>query len=808
MKTIFTFLSLVLLLETTAAQIFVSQNASGANDGSSWANAFTDIQAALNAANSGDQIWIAEGIYIPDGPTPDSSQYIAKTAVEMYGGFSGTESSIEEREWEIHMTIINGDKNGDDDPDDPDNFHEDNAHHMLIFEDFLEPSIIDGIMFTKGTTRTDTYAPDSTDANHIDRWAGGALAIVDATAIVRNCTFVSNYGYRGAAIFARSPESISEGLVIENCRFERNKNNDSGTLRLSVLNYCALRQCTFTQNTSGPGGGAVTAGNLNIYFEQCEFTGNTSTSLGGACFFFHNALSLISHQVMDFKDCLFTGNNSNVNGGAIRLSNFDGSFSFLVDQSDFVSNAGINGYGGAIDVQDFSDPNPNEDKSVVQITSSGFNGNASRFGAGMMVAGADDSLAVTIANSDFSNNVSAQGSGGGLYIYPGGTAVYDVQLNNVNFIGNRTNFWGAGIQFDSYNNLHPMRYTIDHCLFSNNECNEQGGAITSIVTPGNPGCFGVIKNSAFNTNLTVGRAGAIYSLRESLTIENCQFNANHTMGISSPDYPGGGALLLDAPESATITNTIFNGNNCVNEGGAILVLGGNTVRCENVLFHDNSGNSTVSNSGQLQLINSTFSDNASGLYLDDGSTNEIQNSIFASTSGNLRVNGTPQINSNGGNISNDASMASHLTGFGSFPDVHQTDPLLGPDYVPLAGSPAIDVGNPQGLQSSTDLAGNPRIMGGGIDIGSFETFSVATKPVIGGKVDLQVSPNPAVDLLQIVFDGEIESLGLMTLDGKVIKVDRQAMASRQINILDLVAGTYILNLQSAGKSYSTQFCKL
>ncbi len=39
--------------------------ADGTGDGSSWANASSDLQAIINEANAGDDIWIAEGTYFP-----------------------------------------------------------------------------------------------------------------------------------------------------------------------------------------------------------------------------------------------------------------------------------------------------------------------------------------------------------------------------------------------------------------------------------------------------------------------------------------------------------------------------------------------------------------------------------------------------------------------------------------------------------------------------------------------------------------------------------------------------------------------
>ena len=44
---------------------YVKQNAGGNGNGLSWANAFTQLQGALQVAKSGDQVWIAKGTYKP-----------------------------------------------------------------------------------------------------------------------------------------------------------------------------------------------------------------------------------------------------------------------------------------------------------------------------------------------------------------------------------------------------------------------------------------------------------------------------------------------------------------------------------------------------------------------------------------------------------------------------------------------------------------------------------------------------------------------------------------------------------------------
>jgi len=64
---------------------YVNDDAHGANTGTSWTDAYTDLHSALTTAQSGDQIWVAAGRYV--------GNFTLTLGVEVYGGFAGTETN-------------------------------------------------------------------------------------------------------------------------------------------------------------------------------------------------------------------------------------------------------------------------------------------------------------------------------------------------------------------------------------------------------------------------------------------------------------------------------------------------------------------------------------------------------------------------------------------------------------------------------------------------------------------------------------------------------------------------------------------
>ncbi|MEG0473374.1 MAG: hypothetical protein RR588_13660 [Solibacillus sp.] len=106
---------LALTSTTTAdsAVIYVKQGANG--DGTSWGNAYQDLQLALDTAQTkldagtkNVEIWIAAGTYKPTTGTDHTISFQMKNGVAIYGGFAGTENARAERDFKTNKTILSG----------------------------------------------------------------------------------------------------------------------------------------------------------------------------------------------------------------------------------------------------------------------------------------------------------------------------------------------------------------------------------------------------------------------------------------------------------------------------------------------------------------------------------------------------------------------------------------------------------------------------------------------------------------------------------------------------------------------------
>src|SRR6056297_194187 len=89
--------------------IYVNQSATGSNDGTSWTDAYTDLQDALTTASAGDEVWVAAGTYKPASTLDREKTFVIAQKFNLYGGFDGTETNRDERDWRANETILSGD---------------------------------------------------------------------------------------------------------------------------------------------------------------------------------------------------------------------------------------------------------------------------------------------------------------------------------------------------------------------------------------------------------------------------------------------------------------------------------------------------------------------------------------------------------------------------------------------------------------------------------------------------------------------------------------------------------------------------
>ena len=86
-------------LPASATLIFVKADATGAGDGTSWADAFPSLRTGLWYAQFGDEVWVAAGTYRPAGASSiRTTSFRIKPGVILRGGFAGSETALGERD--------------------------------------------------------------------------------------------------------------------------------------------------------------------------------------------------------------------------------------------------------------------------------------------------------------------------------------------------------------------------------------------------------------------------------------------------------------------------------------------------------------------------------------------------------------------------------------------------------------------------------------------------------------------------------------------------------------------------------------
>lgn len=237
------FAMLPLAMQAQGKRYYVTKEAEKAQtqgDGSTWSTAMT-LQQAIGTAEAGDEIWVkgyeaagGENSYV----VPDQNGFTLKSGVSLYGGFSGKEQTVNDREvidkkaYRMkYRTVLTGDIDRHDIVKDaslifPGNATRgDNAKHVLTLN--LEPTsqsgnnntlptVVNGVTIARGH-----YPGDGGVGAGIyvtgDNSRGGIYRI-------ERCFFIENYADRGGALYVSNTVKNVNGqeCLIDRCGFFNN----------------------------------------------------------------------------------------------------------------------------------------------------------------------------------------------------------------------------------------------------------------------------------------------------------------------------------------------------------------------------------------------------------------------------------------------------------------------------------------------------------------------------------------------------------------------------------------------------------
>ena len=375
--------------------LYVDETAGGgANDGASWADAFTDLQSALDAAVESDQLWIASGTYVPttriDAGEARTATFLltgALDGVQIYGGFLGGEQDLTDRDVANNPpATLSGDIDGT--PADDSG----NAYRVLTLDGttsgaITNATVLDGVringgradefpyregggLYCNGSGSGNECSPTLTDVTFDDNFAGvggGGGLFLDArtggtsTAALTGVTFTENTSFfNGGGLHAISsgdganPGTIT--LTITGSTFSNNSTGaGAGAANLEAgdggVNTVEITESSFNQNSQSGAdraGGAIrhvarTGGSSSLDVVNTVF-GRNDGNLGGALYNGGADFNTETPGPATFRlvNVVFLQNSADT-GGAIHHADSDGT----IVNATFTGNT-ASGQGGAI----------------------------------------------------------------------------------------------------------------------------------------------------------------------------------------------------------------------------------------------------------------------------------------------------------------------------------------------------------------------------------------------------------------------------------------------------------------------------
>ena len=420
-------LALALLFAPTgsAATFYVDASASPGGSGTSWADAFRELGPALDLAQSGDEVWVAEGTYRPSSSDRSVSFRFAD-GVAVYGGFPSGGAAFDARDPDLYATVLSGDLAGNDGPDFAG--YAENSEHVVDLspdsgESVTSATVLDGVTIRGGNADNGSTSEGGGGLRCVSNGSGQPCAPT-----VRDVRFVANRGNRGGgAYFVSTGSNATDAIVpvVEGGLFEGNEAFGSTAFEGArgggvyvERTEPVFRDVTFRANRAIDGGGAAVTWRPSftgaVRFEGGLFEGNVAAggtqpvgSRGGAVLVGDGDLAAVAV----FEDVRFASNRADAGGALAAFAggasgNWDASADLL--RCTFEGNTADDGGAIALEADDSFD-------AVVRAVATGFFGNTAARG-GAVYAYATDNGEARFTGDDvlFSGN-AATTSGGAVF---------------------------------------------------------------------------------------------------------------------------------------------------------------------------------------------------------------------------------------------------------------------------------------------------------------------------------------------------------------------------------------------------------
>ncbi|MGA2232497.1 MAG: choice-of-anchor Q domain-containing protein [Tepidisphaeraceae bacterium] len=239
---------------------FIYVDSAGSGTGTSWATAFTTLQAGLSAAQGVETAYPGESAVVcvgagtyPATLTDNPAQSFELTSgVSILGGFEGTGDDANTRDAQTYDSILTG--NGS------------SYHVVTAIED--DGSFMDGVTIQDGNADSDT--------DGVIAYAGGGMYIAESSPTISDCKFLNNVANGGSSSSGLGGAVLnyaSSSPIFFNCLFVGNTAESSIEIPLdpedpggpfypnsyggAMLNWASsptLVNCTFSANTAADGG--------------------------------------------------------------------------------------------------------------------------------------------------------------------------------------------------------------------------------------------------------------------------------------------------------------------------------------------------------------------------------------------------------------------------------------------------------------------------------------------------------------------------------------------------------------------------